>query len=386
MQWAGPGAATRQHHQRPRVHEKSHSAASITALHSVASACIRRELRRRPPCPSHRCRHAGLHCQLNCCPVGQACCGAFCEAPDAAGLAACADVPGGCCSNLANECAKLPSAQAAAGQPSEGAPAPGASGTPGTVASDGSSSRASSTTGSDSAGAVPPGGPCTADCCLVGTFCCGDACRPVELQSALTCPAAPSCCANSQLLCSTGAETPVLVPAPTPVPGPTPAPAPEPIQVEAGPVSIAPGAPVATPSMFAPEAAVAPAVGPGVAPGVAPEVAPGMAPFPDSQLCADGCEPWWGDCGGRDYYGPGCCTAGSSCVSKNPSFGRCVPDVSSPLCSPGPPEKAGLFCQCGGANFIGPLECGEGLMCVKANAFYSQCRPQCSTGDSRRRR
>jgi hypothetical protein len=185
------------------------------------------------------------------------------------------------------------------------------------------------------ASTVAPTSPCRSDCCVSGTFCCGNKCQREDLRAVFSCPATATCCSNSNLICSDPSKVPVTAP--------SAAPAPAPVALESG--------------------------------------APQPAVSSNGELCDDGCEPWWAQCGGERYLGPGCCTGGSTCEPTNPVVSLCVPDNNSPLCSSGPPENAGAFCQCGGATFLGPQECGPGLLCVPVNAFYSQCRPACATNN-----
>lgn len=303
----------------------------------------------------------------------------------------CVPVVEGCCLNGANACAErdlFPAANT-----------PDSSNSADTVVTDGSFRGSAGTRGS----AVATGhadaptdiqqesgttGPCMPDCCITGTFCCGDSCRENALAAALTCPAQAACCSNPLLPCfqakpsmtppttttsamsptsdappsSPASPSPMLTPVPTALditpmlPPDSASPLPT-IQSVSGPATTADG-----PLRSAPESASTPA-----------------APQQRETACPDGCEPWWARCAGHSYQGPGCCTAGASCVFKNAGYSNCVPDQLDPICSlsGGPDGTVGRFCQCAGSDYFGPQRCSAGLECVPANVFYSQCRPVC---------
>lgn len=315
-----------------------------------------------------------LICQPDCCPVGQFCCGTFCEADGARPYDSCIPVSDGCCTNRSNICASrnlLPPANTPRDVTSPDSVVTdgsfrGSAGTRGFVVDTGQAEEPSALQ-LESGAAIES--PCKSDCCITGTFCCGSTCREDRLAPALTCPAKPDCCSDPLLPCfGFRATSPPIVPdAPLPTPMPSSSPPssfPEPAAQSPSPLFIEPSFPDAAPEIADP--APQPAIPPGT-------------PFAVSSECPDGCEPWWGRCAGHTYAGPGCCTAGSTCIFKNAGYSNCVPDELDPTCSVsgGSTGVAGRYCQCAGSQYFGPRTCGAGLDCIQVNPFYSQCRPVC---------
>eukprot|EP00892_Ulva_mutabilis_P001970 jgi/Ulvmu1/11774/UM008_0188.1 len=340
----------------------SPASAFLACIHAVALLCLQSVS-----------GVAGQPCKPDCCPTGQFCCGSFCETDGVRPYSACVPVQNGCCLNGANICAQS-GAFPAASTPTNSESSDGVA-TDGSIRGAAGTSSGSVSTGHASEGLQQESGastssPCRSDCCITGTFCCGDSCRDSSLEAALTCPPQPACCSNPLLPCyeaSTAPAPPTSAPLQSP---PMQALTPKPFLIAPMPSSLVP-------------ISVRPAIGPSFPTSTAPGTAvPADAPPPGSQpdpACPDGCEAWWARCGGLGYVGPGCCTAGSSCVFKNAGYSNCVPDELDPICSlsGGPSGTVGRFCQCAGAQYFGPQQCGAGLDCVAVNVFYSQCRPVC---------
>lgn len=93
--------------------------------------------------------------------------------------------------------------------------------------------------------------------------------------------------------------------------------------------------------------------------------------------CEDGCEPWWGICGGKGYAGPGCCFAGSNCIKQDSHYALCIPMHGSSGAGGGGECKV-AYQQCGGEGMDGEECCAEGLECVASSDTWSMCTPLCS--------
>lgn len=88
--------------------------------------------------------------------------------------------------------------------------------------------------------------------------------------------------------------------------------------------------------------------------------------------CQDGCEPWWGTCGGKDYSGPGCCFAGSNCIQQDGHHSLCIPmyDGKKGLT---PDGCKGAYQRCSSGDC-----CAEGMECAASSKAWSMCTPVCT--------
>merc|ERR1712036_111078 len=98
------------------------------------------------------------------------------------------------------------------------------------------------------------------------------------------------------------------------------------------------------------------------------------------------CATKWAQCGGKNYNGPTCCEAGSSCVRSSDWYSQCkpgqgtsaTPAPATPVPSspaPATTDCAAKWAKCGGKNYNGPTCCEAGSTCVYKSEWYSQCKP-----------
>jgi len=139
--------------------------------------------------------------------------------------------------------------------------------------------------------------------------------------------------------CASGASPPAPSPEPTPAPtsrptsAPTPPPTPEPTAAptltpspEPTPAPTPTPAPAPTPPPTH-EPTPAPTLAPSLAPTPAPTPTHSPAPTPAPTLAptSSDCVALHGKCGGKNYNGPTCCKAGSTCIVRNPWYSQCKP-------------------------------------------------------------
>lgn len=133
-------------------------------------------------------------------------------------------------------------------------------------------------------------------------------------------------------------------------------------------------------------------------PEPAPEPMPAPATTPAPAPSAGSCVGEWQQCGGQDWTGPACCTAGLTCVPHNPWHSQCerattsAPSTTAPATpaptTPGPttvptpsptttPSSGsscvGQWAKCGGQGWAGATCCTTGLECKFHNPWHSQC-------------
>jgi aryl-phospho-beta-D-glucosidase BglC (GH1 family) len=123
-----------------------------------------------------------------------------------------------------------------------------------------------------------------------------------------------------------------------------------------------------------------------------PPTATGSPTTPDA---GSSCSAAWGQCGGKNWNGPTCCTTGYYCNSQNQWYSQCIKgnapgdandesatntpvDTEAPTDAAPPADDGGSSCsaiwkQCGGQNWNGPSCCAEGLRCNRQSKWYSQC-------------
>ncbi|KAI5361238.1 Putative Cellulose-binding domain, fungal, Cellulose-binding domain superfamily [Septoria linicola] len=80
----------------------------------------------------------------------------------------------------------------------------------------------------------------------------------------------------------------------------------------------------------------------------------------------NGVVPVYGQCGGRDYFGPQDCDFDTFCHPKDQYYSQCVP-------LPTPPGYVDRYGQCGGENYFGNTLCRPDTFCTYQKPFYSQC-------------
>eukprot|EP00928_Gymnodinium_smaydae_P065769 TRINITY_DN48867_c0_g1_i1.p1 TRINITY_DN48867_c0_g1~~TRINITY_DN48867_c0_g1_i1.p1 ORF type:complete len:468 (-),score=45.65 TRINITY_DN48867_c0_g1_i1:128-1531(-) len=99
------------------------------------------------------------------------------------------------------------------------------------------------------------------------------------------------------------------------------------------------------------------------------------------------CSGVWRQCGGKQWKGPTCCTAGLTCRKQDDYYSQCIkgssgggislPDQNQPAPTPSPPSSSGKcsarFEQCGGNNWKGATCCESGWKCQRRDKWYSQC-------------
>lgn len=83
--------------------------------------------------------------------------------------------------------------------------------------------------------------------------------------------------------------------------------------------------------------------------------------------------PEWGQCGGKDYWGPDDCGKGFECKVINDSYHQCVRE-------PIAPDSRDYFmpwAQCGGKGYHVPSgkKCPYRQQCYAKNPYYWQCIP-----------